>query len=253
MQKETFNKSLASVTIAWDCRSLQCVCSFIPPGSPFIIQGPGEWPRQAHVPVAGHSLRLGQFALLVKRDASLARPAPSEEAASDSSDARCREVGAGANGKRRKPWPCRESDGWYPPSCSIPDFSKGTLHLCSDKLCRWNCLGLQGALLMPVLDRPLHMTSLTVGRKFSRATCARAVCCRAEGFRVGSATGVNTRDKNAATCVKYKLNHPTLTETNVYMDETGKTNFVFYPLCLDNHIHYNSASHVLQALMLWQV
>lgn len=74
---------------------------------------------------------------------------------------------------------------------------------------------------MPVLDYPLFMTTLTVGRKFSRAICQRAVCCRADGFRA-SATSMNNDNKDAENLGKYKLNHPTLMETNVYMDEAGK-------------------------------
>lgn len=116
--------------------------------------------------------------------------------------------------KRQKLWPCRENDSWCPPSCSITEFNKGTIHSCSDKLCRWNCLGMQGALLSSVLDEPLYMTTLTVGRKYSRAICQRAVCCRADGFITkGSSNGEDGR---------YKLTHPTLMETNVYMDESGK-------------------------------
>lgn len=110
--------------------------------------------------------------------------------------------------KKTKIWPCREDDAWCPPSCSITNYNKGTIHSCSDKICRWNCIGLQGSLLMPLLEAPMYMTTLTVGRKFSRAICQRAVCCRAEGF------GNTSNDK-------YKLNHPALMETNVYMDESG--------------------------------
>jgi hypothetical protein len=61
---------------------------------------------------------------------------------------------------------------------------------------------------MSILQKPVYMSTLTVGRKFSRAICQRAVCCRAEGFRTSSLN-------------KYQLNHPVLMETNVYMDETG--------------------------------
>ena len=63
---------------------------------------------------------------------------------------------------------------------------------------------------MALLDEPVYMSTLTVGRKFSRAICQRAVCCRAGGFK----TSIETK--------KYRLNHPVLMETNVYMDEAGK-------------------------------
>jgi hypothetical protein len=110
---------------------------------------------------------------------------------------------------KAKQWPYRQDDSWCPPSCSITNYNKGSIHSCSDKICRWNCLGLQGSLLMSLLEEPLYMTTLTVGRKFSKATCQRAVCCRAEGFKTSES--------------KYRLNHPVLMETNVYMDETGES------------------------------
>ena len=121
------------------------------------------------------------------------------------------------NEKKQKVWPCRENDEWCPPSCSIPLFNKGTIHSCSDKLSRWNCLGLQGSLLASVLNEPLYMTTLTVGRKFSRAICQRAVCCRAEGFRKPRREQMDVAEES-----KYRLNHPVLMETNVYIDETGE-------------------------------
>ena len=159
----------------------------------------------------------------MKRDASVAQREHSAEGASEPRETQLRSAGAGGDRRPRqkKPWPCREGDGWCPPSCSIPDFGKGSLHSCSDKLGRWNCLGLQGALLASVLEGPLYLTSLTVGRKFSRATCARAVCCRARGFGAGPATRADDRE-GAVGGAKYKLNHPILMETNVYMDETGE-------------------------------
>ena len=138
------------------------------------------------------------------------------------------EEGGGGNRlprRRGKPWPCRMDDGWCPPSCSIPNFGKGTMHSCSDKICRWNCLGLQGSLLMSVLDGPIYMTTLTVGRKFSREICRRAVCCRADGFgsrKWRKSSNDDDDDDNADDLGNYKLNHPTLMETNVYMDEEGE-------------------------------
>ena len=96
--------------------------------------------------------------------------------------------------------------------------------------------------MMTMLDEPLYMTTLTVGRKFSRAICQRAVCCRAEGFR--SSDGMS----------KFKLNHPVLMETNVYMDETGKychlhsANFSVLILTLDSHLN----TYSYQVLTAWK-
>ena len=235
------------------------------------FKGPDEWPTQKHDPIAAHSLRLGQFALLVKKDGSLPTDNNSDE--HDSSNATIvasattsetlssfksisivkkesdqitttsnvdnveitqQNLSTPNNNKNKhskkqskKSWPCTENDMWCPPSCSITNYNKGTIHSCSDKLCRWNCLGLQGSLLMPMLEAPLYMATLTVGRKFSRAICQRAVCCRAEGFwsRIGG-TNVKELDENESsveTHREFRLNHPALMETCVYMDESGNT------------------------------
>jgi len=178
-------------------------------------QGPDEWPQTTHKPIAAHSLRLGQFALLVKKDgsASASQNEGSGEKVSTQQqlpEEKCNheEVDQQPKRKKTKTWPYREDDSWCPPSCSLPNYKKGTIHSCSDKLCRWNCVGLQGSFLMPLLEAPMYMATMTIGRKFSRAICQRAVCCRAEGF------GNSSNEK-------YKLNHPALMETNVYMDESG--------------------------------
>jgi hypothetical protein len=53
---------------------------------------------------------------------------------------------------------------------------------CSDKIARWNVLGLQGRRLARRLV-PIYLTSVTVGRKFSRLHAERALCCRLEACR----------------------------------------------------------------------
>ncbi|KAL7520196.1 hypothetical protein ACHAWX_004939 [Stephanocyclus meneghinianus] len=171
--------------------------------------GPNQWPQQLHSSIAAHSLRLGQFALLVKKDGSTKSDNAEEQVDYTVPPQHLKTANMQQKTPRAKTWPYHNDDAWCPPSCSIANFNKGTIHSCSDKICRWNCLGMQGSLLMILLEDPLYMTTLTVGRKFSRAICQRAVCCRAEGFQ----------SRNGAS--KYRLNHPALMETNVYMDETG--------------------------------
>ena len=50
---------------------------------------------------------------------------------------------------------------------------------CSDKVLRWNVLGLQGALLSQFME-PLYMSSLTLGSLHHHGHLSRAVCCRAK-------------------------------------------------------------------------
>ena len=53
---------------------------------------------------------------------------------------------------------------------------------CSDKIARWNALGVQGGRLSAVLE-PVYVSSVTVGRKFSQKRLRRALCCRLHAFR----------------------------------------------------------------------
>ncbi|NWT75415.1 DSRAD deaminase, partial [Prunella himalayana] len=86
---------------------------------------------------------------------------------------------------------------------------------CSDKILRWNVLGLQGALLSHFLE-PVYLHSVTLGYLYSQGHLTRAICCRME--RDGS----SLKEKLQA---PYHINHPEVGRVSVYDSarQTGKT------------------------------
>ena len=196
--------------------------------------GPDKWPSKPHEIINGHAIREGQFSLLLKKDNGAAAGADAsigDDAKEDGADADTAIKISKPKGKR---WPANESDEWCPPGCTIAEANRGSIHTCSDKMARWNCLGLQGSLLSSMLDAPLYMTTLTVGRKMTNVICRRAVCCRAWGYgdTAISKTNNNKRAKIEESKDKsftksftkestYKLNHPGIMGTSVYIDEDG--------------------------------
>ncbi|NWV45802.1 DSRAD deaminase, partial [Daphoenositta chrysoptera] len=86
---------------------------------------------------------------------------------------------------------------------------------CSDKILRWNILGLQGALLSHFLE-PVYLRSVTLGYLYSQGHLTRAMCCRME--RDGS----TLKEKLQA---PYHINHPEVGRVSVYDSarQTGKT------------------------------
>ncbi|XP_062820845.1 double-stranded RNA-specific adenosine deaminase [Anolis carolinensis] len=86
---------------------------------------------------------------------------------------------------------------------------------CSDKILRWNVLGLQGALLSHFL-RPVYLRSVTLGYLYSQGHLTRAICCRM------------SRDGDtfqAGLPAPYVVNHPEVGRVSVYDSarQTGKT------------------------------
>ncbi|NWI39742.1 DSRAD deaminase, partial [Picathartes gymnocephalus] len=86
---------------------------------------------------------------------------------------------------------------------------------CSDKILRWNILGLQGALLSHFLE-PIYLHSVTLGYLYSQGHLTRAICCRMER------DGNTLKEKLQA---PYHINHPEVGRVSVYDSarQTGKT------------------------------
>uniref|UniRef100_A0A6I8N4Y9 Adenosine deaminase RNA specific n=1 Tax=Ornithorhynchus anatinus TaxID=9258 RepID=A0A6I8N4Y9_ORNAN len=86
---------------------------------------------------------------------------------------------------------------------------------CSDKILRWNVLGLQGAMLTHFLQ-PIYLTSITLGYLYSQGHLTRALCCRMAREGSGFPEGLRP---------PYALNHPKVGRVSVYDStrQTGKT------------------------------
>ena len=104
-----------------------------------------------------------------------------------------------------------------PPGCSriakLEDVvgTDGASLTCSDKIARWNALGVQGALLMCFLERPLYLSTVTVGRKFDLLRCQRALCCRLQHFRPATCAALEGTD--------FRIHHVAVMGTHMKLDQ----------------------------------
>ena len=192
--------------------------------------GLNEWPTDPHEPIHGHSIKMGQFLLLVKKDTNnsinVSGPETSRTSTTEAATASPTNNinDAIKRTKTLKVWPANQSDDWAPPGTTTVFMKKGSIHTCSDKICRWNYLGLQGSLLATLVENPMYISTLTVGRKFTECICRRAVCCRlVDDNACNEITNINDDDNgdDANSTSRYRINHPAILGTGVYMDEFG--------------------------------
>ncbi|XP_078666178.1 uncharacterized protein LOC144908459 isoform X6 [Branchiostoma floridae x Branchiostoma belcheri] len=99
---------------------------------------------------------------------------------------------------------------------------------CSDKIARWNIVGLQGALLSHFLE-PVYLSSVTLGMMYIHGHLTRAVCCR---WARGDVELQSLLPPN------YKLNHPQVGRVMTFSPprETEKTKPLSINWCLGQDI-----------------
>ncbi|KAG7368799.1 adenosine-deaminase (editase) domain containing protein [Nitzschia inconspicua] len=188
--------------------------------------GQDEWPDTMHDPPHASAIKLGEFSLLLKKDNAGVDVGDSEDSPASNGDELALKVPKGIIPKG-KVWPANQLDDWTPPGTTIVQYSgeKGSIHTCSDKICRWNFLGIQGSLLASLLEEPLYVSTVTVGRKLSAAVCKRAICCRLDApsrspfMQVMKESVVDV--DSCGEVDTYHVNHPAVMGTAVYLDDTG--------------------------------
>ncbi|CAF3891308.1 unnamed protein product [Rotaria sp. Silwood2] len=83
---------------------------------------------------------------------------------------------------------------------------------CSDKIFRWNVLGIQGAVLSNVIQ-PVYLHSITIGFPFHYGHLCRALCCRLQEY-------FNSNPLSEP----YRLNHPLIGHTKLKWTEKNHRN-----------------------------
>eukprot|EP00892_Ulva_mutabilis_P007188 jgi/Ulvmu1/4841/UM020_0127.1 len=150
---------------------------------------PDRLPHLPHDRIHLHARKDGQAMFLVKRcraaegtakhgvrSDSSATQSPDAATAGNSSQPRSSVLPTGAHTALQM------AAQHVPAACAEAHTGSGQTASCSDKIARWNVLGVQGGLMLNVLSEPIYMESITIGHKFSRPHATRALCCRLQDF-----------------------------------------------------------------------
>ena len=174
-----------------------------------------------HIPHSAHTfpnVAEGQIALLAKKSkltnnsatSSLESPELSAQISSSLSSSSSTTTTIDSNSA------ASPSPVWLPSGCQLVHSSHvSPLLTCSDKILKWNILGLQGSKLLTLLETPLYLTSLTAGRKFSARHLERALCCRA--------VPPKKRARFLALPPPFKIHHPLFLACSTKFDQSVLT------------------------------
>jgi hypothetical protein len=122
----------------------------------------------------------------------------------------------------------------FPVGTAAVSSGEGDVLTCSDKIAKWNAVGVQGNLLSNFV-LPIYLSSICIGRKFSQRHCERALCCRiqdfyfcfpyddhvAEGAASLSASAGPSSTKRACWRIEYSTHHPAMLSTAVKFDTSS--------------------------------
>jgi double-stranded RNA-specific adenosine deaminase len=139
-----------------------------------------EYPRDAHsrIQITEAGRKEGQVALLVKRNNN--HPT-AETSAADGTPEQLTQDAVFSHSMCTFLPDTALATPHVPVGTALATSCLGNVMTCSDKIARWNALGLQGSLLSALME-PVYLSTITVGRKFTKAHCERALCCRLQDF-----------------------------------------------------------------------